>query len=361
MNKHVHILGTRGVPAAHSGFEYFAEHYALYLVGSGWKVTVYCQLDGDGPIYEDEWRGVHRVNIPITNTGALGTIYFDWKATLISAKRPGTILTLGYNTAIFGLIYRLKGIRNVINMDGIEWRRAKWGPLARAWFYANDWLGCWLGNHLVADHPEIKRHLETRVRSSKISMIPYGATEITEPPIDHLTNFDLEPREYAIVIARPVPENSLYEIVSAFSSEKRNKKLVVLGNYDRANDFHRRVLEAASEEIIFVGAIFDKDIVKTLRYHACFYIHGHTVGGTNPSLVEALAASSPVLANDNKYNRWVIGSAGEYFTDIDSCSAMLKKLFDDPIRIEQMSQDSLTRCRNEFSWPNILKAYESLM
>ena len=183
MRKEVHILGSRGIPAAHSGFEYLAEHLAVYLADKGWTVTVYCQISGKGAVYEDDWHGIHRVNIPIENEGALGTIFFDWKATLISARGRGTMLTLGYNTAIFGLVYRLLGKRNVINMDGIEYRRAKWGPIAKAWFYLNDWLGCWLGNQLVADHPEIMKHLESRVSAKKISMIPYGADEVVRPDV----------------------------------------------------------------------------------------------------------------------------------------------------------------------------------
>ena len=147
------ILGIRGVPAAHGGFETFAEYLALYLVKKGWKVTVYCQLDGTGPIYEDDWEGVHRVNIPIDRGGPAGTIQFDWIATRHAQKAGEPCLTLGYNTAIFCTLLRLSGLPNVINMDGIEWQRAKWGTGPKAWFYLNEWAGAWLGNHLVADHP----------------------------------------------------------------------------------------------------------------------------------------------------------------------------------------------------------------
>jgi hypothetical protein len=166
------------VPAAHGGFETFAEHLALYLVQRGWQVTVYCQQDGAGAVHEDTWEGVRRVHILVTQSGAKGTIVFDWKSTLHAASESGLVLTLGYNTAVFCLAYRLKGITNLINMDGIEWRRQKWSTLERAWLYLNECAGCWLGNHLIADHPEIKAHLATRVAESKITMIPYGADRI---------------------------------------------------------------------------------------------------------------------------------------------------------------------------------------
>lgn len=361
MIREVHILGSRGVPAAHSGFEYLAEHLALYLVNNGWKVTVYCQIDGRGKVHEDDWQGVHRVNIPVEGDRAFGTIIFDWNATLISARRPGTMLTLGYNTAVFGLLYRLRGIRNVINMDGIEWRRAGWGPFARAWFYLNEWLGCWLGNQLVADHPEIRRHLATRVTESKIAMIPYGADAVAEAGTEGLTTLGLEPGAYCTVIARPVPENSILEVVTAFSRIETEIRLVVLGNYSREVGYQRRVLDAAGPNVIFPGAIFDKNIVKELRFHARLYIHGHTVGGTNPSLVEALAAGSPVLAHDNRFNRWVVADAGRYFSNIKDCEQVLRELLADDESEKHMSVASARRHLEAFQWPEILATYESLL
>jgi len=361
MHREVHILGSRGIPAAHSGFEYLAEHLALYLVRRGWKVTVYCQLAGSGEVYEDDWEGIRRVNIPVRNEGAAGTILFDWKATLISARRDGTMLTLGYNTAIFGLVYRLLGKRNVINMDGIEYRRAKWGPLAKAWFYLNDWFGCWLGNHLVADHPEIKKHLSTRVSADKISMIPYGADAVSSASTAPLEELGLEPGSYCTVIARPVPENSILEIVSAFSRLDTSCKLVVLGDYRADNEYQRRVLAAAGDNVLFAGAIFDKQTVRSLRFHARFYIHGHTVGGTNPSLVEALAAGSAVLAQDNPFNRWVLADAGEFFSDALQCEQCLRDLLQNDARIAVLSDASVQRHKALFQWPAILSAYESLL
>jgi len=361
MNREAHILGSRGVPAGYSGFEYLAEHLALYLVENGWKVTVYCQLPGPGDIYEDDWRGVHRVNIPIEHPGALGTIFFDWKATLISVKRPGTMLTLGYNTAIFGLLYRLKRIRNVINMDGIEWRRGKWGPAARAWFYLNDWAGCWLGNQLIADHPEIARHLETRVASHKITLIPYGADKVTSPDTRPLENLGLTPGAYSVVVARPVPENSILEIVTAFSRIETTSRLVILGDYSRENEYQGSVLDAAGPNVVFPGAIFDKEIVGALRYHARLYVHGHTVGGTNPSLVESLAAGAAVLAHDNKFNRWTAGDGAMYFSSVDECEANMRQLLEDDSQVEAMSAASERRHREVFQWPRILRKYEELL
>ena len=132
------ILGTRGVPAAHGGFETFAEYLALYLVKRDWKVTVYCQQDEAGIIHEDNWHGVHRVHIPVTSQGPFGTIIFDWKSTLHASGKKDLILTLGYNTALFCVLYRMRGLTNLINMDGIEWKRAKWSRPIKIWFWLNE-------------------------------------------------------------------------------------------------------------------------------------------------------------------------------------------------------------------------------
>lgn len=359
--KHIRILGTRGVPAAHGGFETFAEHLAPYLVEHGWQVTVYCQEDGTGPVFEDEWRGVRRVRMPVATTGAAGTIVFDWKSTVHAAGEKGLVLTLGYNTAVFCALYRLRGLKNVINMDGVEWRRQKWGMVARTWFWLNDWAGCWLGNHLVADHPVIKTHLATRVAQNKITMIPYGSDRVDGSDAGLIAPYGLESGAYAILIARAEPENSILEVVRAWSRMPRGCKLLVLGKYEPGHAYQRAVKEAASDEVVFPGAIYDKAVVQALRFHARFYVHGHQVGGTNPSLVEALGAGNAVLAHDNLYNRWVAGEGGVYFRDEDGCAQQIDALLEDATQLAQLQAASRTRHAAEFTWDKVLGDYEKLL
>ncbi len=356
------ILGTRGIPAQHGGFETFAEHFALYLVEKGWEVIVYCQEEGSGAVYEDVWRGVKRIHIPVATEGAKGTVVFDWKSTWYAAKNNIPVLTLGYNTAIFCLLYRLKGIRNVINMDGIEWRRGKWSPLERVWLYLNEKLGAWLGNHLIADHPEIKKHLSNFVSEKKVTVIPYSADIIDSAETDFLDRLGLQKNKYAIIIARPEPENSILEIVKAFSLKKRNARLVVLGEYSPENKkYHKQVMESASDEVLFIGAVYDKEIVQALRFYSRLYIHGHTVGGTNPSLVEALGAKSAVLAHDNKFNRWVAGETARYFSNEFECASELELLFTDDTLIQKMKDGSLEQIKQKFTWENVHSSYENLL
>jgi glycosyltransferase involved in cell wall biosynthesis len=361
MKKTLRILGTRGVPAAHGGFETFAEHLALYLVNQGWRVVVYCQEDGTGAQFEDTWQGVERVRIPVAQEGPKGTIIFDWKATAHAAKHDDLCLTLGYNTAVFCGLLRIKGIPNLINMDGIEWSRAKWSGIAKAWFWFNDWAGCWLGNHLVADHPQINVHLQSRVKASKITTIPYGADAVSEAPLDAVHALGLEAGRFFTVIARAEPENSLLEIVQGFSAKARGYQLVVLGNYDDSNAYHRAVKATASEEVRFVGAIYDKPVVQALRFHSAAYVHGHQVGGTNPSLVEALGAGNAVLAHDNRFNRWVAGEGARYFKGADTFSECIDELLGDPQRLAALRVQSRQRFEEAFTWTDVLAQYEMLL
>lgn len=360
--KNLIVLGIRGVPAQHGGFETFAEYLCFYLVVHDWNVTVYCQEDGTGPIFQSEWEGVNRIHIPVKFSGPLGTIIFDLKSVIHSLRYKGVFLTLGYNTAIFNVLHRLKGKRNIINMDGIEWKRQKWGLLAKTWFWLNERFGCWVGNHLIADHPDIADHLASRVSRNKITMIPYGGREIITADEQVLTEFGIKKNNYAIIIARAEPENSILEIVTAFSERQRDARLVVLGNYaPELNSYHQDIMTVASNEVVFLGAIYDSDKIAALRYFASVYVHGHKVGGTNPSLVEALGAGNAILAHDNKFNRWVAGNSAIYFSDISSASSSFELIFNDKKLRKTLQEASKENFQANFLWDNILRQYEKLL
>ena len=273
------------------------------------------------------------------------------------------MLVLGYNTAIFGCWHKVLGQRILINMDGLEWARSKWGALARIWFLANESIACWTADRLIADHPKIEGRLRNiKGRNSPISMIPYGAHAQSSIETSALEKLGVRPKEFFVVIARPEPENSILDIVEAFSKNTRGHKLVVLGKLDSRNAYHRAILEAASEEVLFPGAIYDHRVVAALRFHSTAYIHGHTVGGTNPSLVEAMAAGSCILAHDNEFNRWVAGDSGAlYFDSARSCSDGIEVITSDPSLRARLSESSKLRFGRTFYWEKILAQYRDVL
>lgn len=362
MSYKLNILGIRGVPARHGGFESFAERLSLFLVGKGWQVTVYCQVSGRGGCSENFWNGVRRIEIPVPRDDELGSVMFDWRVARHALSQEGLFLTLGYNTAIFNLLQRIKGQTNIINMDGIEWRRGKWGRLAKAWLWLNEHAACRIGNHLVADHPGIKAHLLRHTEPGKITMIPYGADAILGADPCQLVPYGIEPGGFSVVIARPEPENSLLEIVRAFSRGTRDHKLLVLGNLrPDCNPFHRSVMDAASHEVVFPGAIYEPSVVQALRFFCRLYLHGHRVGGTNPSLVEALGAGCAVIAHDNHFNRWVAGPGAAYFKDEEGCAVVLDGLLTNDASVIRMKAASRERFHAGYTWSKVLGEYERLL
>lgn len=358
----VRILGTHGVPANYGGFETAAEKVGLHLLARGWRVVIYCQVEGRGPITYDEWQGIERVNVPVDLPGWRGTSLFDLKCVRHAGRYRDLNLVFGYNTGIFNIWQRLKRIPMVINMDGIEWSRSRWGFTRQAILYINERFSALFGNHLIADHPEIEKYLWTRAPKRKVTMIAYGADEVLDADDGPVRALGLEPGGYLTLICRPIPENSILELVEGFSRRPRGIKLALLGNYRPAEDeYHRAVVDAASDEVVFLGAIFDPDVVQPLRFHSAMYLHGHTVGGTNPSLVEALGAGNPVLAHDNAYNRWTAGPDQAYFTTAADVAARLDSALGAQGRLTEMSSAARRRYRAGLTWDQVGEQYRHLL
>lgn len=360
----VRILGTHGIPAAYGGFETAAENVALYLRDQGWNVVVYCQLAGTGPVESDDWNGVQRINISEPKDGWRGTSAFDRKSIrhALNAYRPGDVwLTFGYNTAIYDILPRLRRVPNVINMDGMEWTRKRWGLLKGGILLANERIAGVIGGVLIADHPAIATYLRRHFGARRVQTIAYGAHEVTEAPTTPLEELGLMADRYAMVVCRPVAENSVLEIVSAWSKRHRGMPLVVVGPYGHSDPYHVSVRAAASDEVKFPGAIFDHERMRSLRLHAALYLHGHTVGGTNPSLVEAMAAGNAVIAHDNPYNPWVAGPENAYFTGIEDLAERLDEILADPSRRRAMGEASRARFRDQFTWTMIGRQYEDAL
>lgn len=360
--RRLHVLGTRGIPNRYGGFEAFAERLAPWLAARGWDVTVYCQDERGGRWRDERWQGVTLVHVPVAHPGARGSIAFDWHSARRAIAAGGTLLTLGFNTAAFFVLHRVAGVAHVVNMGGLDWRRPKWPMPVRAWFYANAWLAGWLADAMVADHPEIARLLAARHRSATIETIPYGADATASADPAPLAALGVAPGRFGLVIARSEPENSILEMVRAWSSAGRGLPLLVLGEYgDAGNAYQRRVRGVAGPEVRFPGAIYDPPAVAALRAHARLYLHGHTVGGTNPSLVEALGAGSPTLAHDNPFNRWVAGPAACYFSGERQCADQIALLLEDERTLRELRAAAIRRHAEAFTWDRVLPKYEALL
>lgn len=358
--KHLVILGTHGIPARHGGFETCAEKLALHMREYGWNVTVYGQADQSGIAL---WHGIACVSIKRLTGGVLGylnPVLHDLMAIWHARTIDAVFVTLGYNTALFNLILTLYRRRQIINMDGMEWQRSKYQRWhEKAWLRLNQWIALRIAHVCIADHTAIADYLQSRYNKTPIATIAYGADSITADQTDPnvLPRYNLEPQRYGLIIARPEPENQILEMVTAWRQSSVDWPLIVLGTYKDHYPYHQAVLQAAGNNVHFIGAVYDPMIVRTLRFYAGVYLHGHSVGGTNPSLVEAMAAGRPIIAHDNVYNRGVVADGADYFQDIPG----LVQCLHNRSQAEQKALTAHKRYEQSYQWSGILQAYGDLI
>lgn len=324
----VAILGCRGIPASYGGFETFAEEIATRLVKLGFRVTVYAEADGPA-VRETSYKEVVVRHLPRPRLGAFSALLYDCLALWDARRRYDLVYLLGYGAAWAAWLPRFWGTPVWINLDGLEWARTKWPRPVRVYLRVMEWMATWTASRLIADSEAIaqrfRRLYGDRIRCDTIA---YGASsprkEDLQPAI--LERWRLEPGRYAIVVARPEPENHILEIVQGYLAHAGEWPLVVVGDFSRPNRYQRHVLRMATPRVLFLGAIHDRNVLDTLRSCAAVYLHGHSVGGTNPSLLEAMACGNLIIAHDNPYNREVAGDEALYFRSSDDVAACLDRV-----------------------------------
>lgn len=356
------ILGTRGIPAQYGGFETFAEELSVRLVQQGIEVTVYCEADrGELP---DSYRGVHLVHIPAPRLGPLTTIVFDLRCLWHSRKAFDVVYMLGYGTSVFCFLPRLWETKVWINMDGVEWARSKWSRPAKLWFKLMEAVAMWTPDRVIADALGILRHLESRHAHLPLtSVIPYGAPVIDlAPDAGLLDEWQLSPGQYYLVVCRLEPENSVWEIMRGYLRSGSRLQLIVAGSIDPATTYVKKLLQLNNDRIRFIGAIYDRVKLQALRYHACAYFHGHSVGGTNPSLLEALGCGNLIVAHDNIFNREVAGKTASYFQQEANITEIIQTVESYPADIiNELKATSKERIHQHYNWDAVTDTYLRLL
>jgi glycosyltransferase involved in cell wall biosynthesis len=353
------ILGSRGIPNAYGGFEEFAEHLSVGLVERGLEVWVYCSHTH--PYQEPDYHGVHLIHCkdPEERIGATGQFIYDLNCILDSRRRGfAVVLQLGYTSgSIWHRFLPRKG-RVITNMDGLEWRRSKYSAPVRRFLKYAERLAVRHSHALVADSEAIAAYL-LETYGAHSTFIPYGA-EIPESPDPQLLGkLDLEPGNYYLLIARMQPDNHVEEAIKGVLMAKTTLPLVVVGS--TANT-HGRYLQTRynDPQIRFIGGIFDRELLNALRHHCKLYFHGHSAGGTNPSLLEAMAASAPICAHDNPFNRAVLGDDAVYFV---SCDDVDERINDhhDPDWTSKTIKTNLQKIKTYYTWEGIINQYLRLI
>ncbi|MBA4254345.1 MAG: hypothetical protein C0445_00535 [Polaromonas sp.] len=358
------ILGTRGIPARYGGFETFAEHLATGLTQRGMDVTVYAEAESGSPMHDTIYNGVRVRHVPPWSLGRASVIAYDVQCLWNARKNYDLVYMLGYGAAWACWIPRLSGAIVWINLDGLEWARSKWGPLVRWYLRFMEVLSARVANRAIADAKAIQlRYQKLYPSGAPCSFIAYGAELPSEPICDAaLVSMGLVSDGYLLVIARMEPENHVVEIIQGHELWGKGLPLVLVGDVHVHTAYCERLLRWASERVTFLGPIYDAALLHVLRRGARAYIHGHSVGGTNPSLLEGMASGCQVIAHDNPFNREVLGDAGAYFGTVQDLARELGELAGETPDLRRHKRDAnIQRVREHYSWSQVTSDYASLI
>lgn len=347
------ILGTRGIPNNYGGFEEFAENIAFQLVEKGHYVSVYCPVSHQYKSATFNKIDLIKIKYPVS-LGGFSQLIYDYKCLSDASKKDfDVVIMCGYSSSIFYFFFKSKLRLLITNLDGIEWKRSKWALPVKKYLQLSEKFAIKKSHISVADNPEIQKYFENKYQI-KPTYIPYGATIFNKSDESVVKKMKLEPNGYFLIIARLEPENSIKEIITGFIESKSYKKLVIVSNYS-ANSFGKNIYSdyQNNSQIIFTGDIYDKTILNNLRYFSFAYIHGHSVGGTNPSLLEAMACDCKIIAHNNIYNKAILRDDALYFESPKQLAQIL--ISENLSKIK--SNNNIQKINDLFNWENVCNKY----
>ena len=352
------ILGSRGIPNAYGGFEQFAEHLSVALVERSHQVSVY--NSHDHPYQQKEWKGVQIIHCYDweKRLGTAGQFLYDYNCFSDARKRDFDILfQLGYTSNSIWYKRWPKNMINMVNMDGLEWKRKKYNQATRKFLKYAEGLAARNSDHLIADSIGIQDYLKSKYNRYS-TYIPYGSHVFEQGDNSFLKTYKLLPGEYYLVIARMEPENNIEMIVQGYLSTQKKYPLVIVSN--AANNFGKYLRKKyADSNIIFTGAIFHVPTINCLRSYSGIYFHGHSVGGTNPSLLEAMGCYCNIAAHDNVFNRAILEESADYF----STASDIQKIFEAETGVDilkERKEKNAEKIRTVYNWNRIVDEYEKL-
>lgn len=356
------ILGSRGYPSTYGGFETFVRHLAPWLVEQGHEVTVYGR--GGGRASSRVVDGVRVVDTLGFRTKSASTVSHGMTAALhCLCWKPDVVLALNVANGPALPLLKARRIPVVMNVDGIEWLRAKWGWLARNGFRVGAWMSARLADVLVADSKEIGRVWKERYGVDSV-FIPYGAEVLENAcPANRVIELGLEPHGYALAVARLAPENNIELFLDALEELDWKVPAVVVGsaNYENPVEARLRDLQEAGR-IKWLGHVHDDGLLTQLWAHAGVYFHGHSVGGTNPALLSALGCGAPTVAIDTPFNREVLMDDRQV---VDANSSAVADAFatvlGDEGRRRELAAYGRSVIAERYRWPSVFEAYEATM
>jgi rhamnosyltransferase len=354
----VAIIGSRGIPARYGGFETFAEVLAQGLTEYGHEVVVYSLPEFRSIPFSHP--KIKRVFIQASRISSLEKVSMSSSSILHSAfsEKNDSIIFLGVSGGLLMWIPKLIGTRTIINIDGLEWKRSRWGGIIKFALKTLERMAFKWSDVVIADSEAIGEYVVSEYKR-RFVFIPYGVDACIYEEKDWQDvkgRYNLEARGYYLIVGRHVPENNFDMSIQGFLQSSSNKKLVIVSNMKKMKQF-------LSERVIFTGPIYDRPKLYALRANAFAYIHGHSVGGTNPSLLEAISSKNIVLAYDVPYNREVLREYGYYYkntSELGKLIGFLEKDFGDVEKAQTLEYyDEILR--EKYNWDFVIKKYEELL
>jgi hypothetical protein len=353
------ILGTRGIPNHYGGFEQFAQYLSLGLVQRGHDVYVYSS--DNHPYRENEWKDVQVIHCkdPEPKLGTFGQFFYDLNCINDSRKRAFDILLhLGYTSdSIWHWRWPAKTI-NIVNMDGMEWRRSKYNRPTRKFLKWAESLAAKNAHVLIADSPYMQDYIEATYRKRAV-YIPYGAEVFSDTDLSVFRKYKLAPNQYFLLIARLEPENNIEMTIQGYISSQHSFPLVIIG--DVASPFGKYLTSKYDNPSIrFYGPVYDQPELNNLRFYSTKYFHGHSVGGTNPSLLEAMGCGCDIAAHNNVFNKAILQTDADYFSSPEDIAGIINTPAIDTI-IHQRKQSNIEKINTIYNQEKNINDYEQLM
>ena len=353
------IIGTRGIPNNYGGFEQFAEYLSKGLIDLGFEIWVY--NSHNHPYQKSEWNGVNIIHCydPEYKVGTIGQFIYDLNCIRDSRKRNfDIILQLGYtSSSIWNFLIPKKSLL-LTNMDGLEWKRTKYHPAVRKFLKYAEKLAVKKSNFLISDSMGIKNYLLKKYNKDS-TYIPYGSIMFNQPDEKLLLPYQLVPYSYNMILARLESENNIELILDGHSSSNTNRKIIVIANYNTKYGTYLHAKYEKISSVLFLGAIYDINILNNLRYFSNLYFHGHSVGGTNPSLLEAMASQALIVAHKNEFNSSILNNDAYYFETSENISRIIQTISKKEAE-QSMLQANLSKIELLYSWPKIINSYSDL-
>lgn len=357
MRKSVAIIGTVGIPAQYGGFETLAENLTRYL-GMGFDLTVFCS----GKAYAERLsrhNGARLKYLPLCANG-LQSIPYDVLAIVMSLRHVDTLLILGVSGCAFLPFIKpfFRG-RIIVNIDGLEWKRQKWNGLAGKFLRLSESIAVRFADVVIADNKVIQQHVADAYGKTS-HLIPYGADHVWPMPLDSdtLERFPFLEKPYAFSVCRIEPENNIHVILDAMASFPQ-LPLVLIGNW-KGSEYGRKLLQQFGDvpHLHLMDPVYNPEKLEPIRSNASLYLHGHSAGGTNPSLVEAMYLKLPIVAYDVDYNRETTEDSALYFSSATDLKSLVASL--DSVNMENIASRMHEIAWRRYRWPVIAEAYAAL-